>query len=61
MKILKNKTDNQITPLGAWCNNGNICPDATVSECRQTPGYQGQSAKWTTKVQITMGGVPKIS
>lgn len=58
MKILSGSST-IISPMGSACNNGNVCPDALVSECNQTPGYNGQSAKWTTKVQITMGGSPK--
>ncbi len=44
-------------PLGAACANGNVCPNASVQDCNQTGGeYTGHSAKWTTQVQVTMGG-----
>lgn len=44
---------------GAACQIGYVCPNASGQDCNQTAGYSGQSAKWTTQVQVTMGGGPK--
>ena len=47
-------------PFGASCGNGDVCPIATNSDCNQTGGeYTHNSAKWTTHVQVTMGGSVK--
>lgn len=58
MKILQGSTT-IIYPMGAACGNGDVCPNASVSECNQTADYKGESAKWTTRVQLNMGGTPK--
>lgn len=58
MKILQGSTT-IIYPMGAACANGNVCPNASASDCNQTANYYGQPAKWTTVIQVTMGGSPK--
>lgn len=60
MNLIKNSNKTNIQPYGAACGNGNVCPDASSTECNQTPNYYGQAAKWTTVVQVTMGGSVKV-
>lgn len=60
MRLIKNSNNTNIQPHGSACGSGHVCPDATTSECNQTPNYHGQAAKWTTTVQITMGGNVKV-
>lgn len=45
--------------MGAACGENKVCPNASASECNQTADFKGESAKWTTVVQLTMGGTPK--
>lgn len=58
MKILQGSTT-IIYPMGAACGDNKVCPNASASECNQTADFKGESAKWTTVVQLTMGGTPK--
>ena len=44
MRLIKNSNNTNIQPHGSACGSGHVCPDATTSECNQTPNYHGQAA-----------------
>jgi len=57
MKFSKIGTGSGSINPQAMCANGNICPHATVSMCREA-GYSGQSQWYETYVvQKSVGGL----
>lgn len=55
MTFIKKIVSDTIVPFGVACGSGKVCPTASTSDCKQA-GYSGQSATYTAKVQVNMGG-----